>query len=115
MTRIKRGVSANKRRKSILALTKGFKWRRKSNYIAAKEALLKAGKYAYRDRRTKKRTMRGLWIIRLNNAVRKFELSYSKFIKALKDKNIELDRKVLSQMAGENPEVFGKFMEEVKK
>lgn len=96
-------------------MTKGFKWRRKSNFIAAKEAILKAGKYAYRDRRTKKRTMRGLWIIRLNNAVRKFELSYSKFIGILKVKNIELDRKVLSQMAGENPEVFGKFMEEVKK
>jgi len=115
MTRIKRGVSANKRRKNVLKLTKGFKWRRKSNFGAAKEAVLKAGKYAYRDRRTKKRVMRGLWIIRLNNAVRKFELSYSKFIKVLKDKKIELDRKVLSQMAGENPEVFGKFMEEVKK
>lgn len=96
-------------------MTKGFKWRRNSNYIAAKEALLKAGKYAYRDRRTKKRTMRSLWIIRLNNAVRKFELSYSKFIDVLKRKNIELDRKVLSQMAGENPEIFGKFMEEIKK
>ncbi|EKE20633.1 MAG: 50S ribosomal protein L20 [uncultured bacterium] len=115
MTRVKRGVSANKRRKNVLSMTKGFKWRRKSNFIAAKEALLKAGKYAYRDRRTKKRTMRSLWIIRLNNAVRQFELSYSKFIDVLKGKNIELDRKVLSQMALENPEVFGKFMEEVKK
>ncbi len=115
MTRVKRGVSANKRRKNVLSMTKGFKWRRKSNFIAAKEALLKAGKYAYRDRRTKKRTMRALWIIRLNNAVRQFGLSYSKFIDVLKGKNIELDRKVLSQMAVENPEIFGKFMEEVKK
>ncbi|MFZ2154410.1 MAG: 50S ribosomal protein L20 [Candidatus Moraniibacteriota bacterium] len=115
MTRVKRGVSANKGRKNVLKMTKGFKWRRSTNFRAAKEALLKAGKYAYRDRRTKKRTMRGLWIIRLNNAVRNFELSYSKFIKVLKDKSIELDRKVLSQLAGENPEIFAKFMEEIKK
>lgn len=115
MTRVKRGVSASKRRKNTLKMTKGFRWRRSTNFRAAKEALLKAGKYAYRDRRTKKRTMRALWIIRLNNAVRNFELTYSKFINILKGKNIELDRKVLSQMAGENPEVFGKFMEEVKK
>jgi len=115
MTRVKRGVAANKRRKNVLKLTKGFKWRRSTNFRAAKEASLKAGKYAYRDRRAKKRVMRGLWIIRLNNAVRQFELSYSKFIKILKDKKIELDRKVLSQMAVENPEVFEKFVEEIKK
>jgi len=115
MTRVKRGVAANKRRKNVLKLTKGFKWRRSTNFRAAKEAVLKAGKYAYRDRRAKKRVMRGLWIIRLNNAVRQFELSYSKFIKILKDKKVELDRKVLSQMAVENPEVFAKFVEEIKK
>ncbi len=115
MTRVKRGTTANKRRKNVLKLTKGFRWRRKSHYRAAKEAMLKAGKYAYRDRRAKKRTMRRLWILRLNNAVRNFDLSYSKFIKILKDKKIELDRKVLSQMAVENPKTFEKFMEEVKK
>jgi large subunit ribosomal protein L20 len=115
MTRVKRGVSANKRRKNILKLAKGFRWRRSTNFRAAKEAILKAGKYAYRDRKAKKRTMRGLWIIRLNNAVRNFELSYSKFIKILKDKSIELDRKVLSQMASDNPGVFKKFIEELKK
>ncbi|MDY0302550.1 MAG: 50S ribosomal protein L20 [Candidatus Moranbacteria bacterium] len=115
MTRVKRGVAANKRRKNVLKLTKGFKWRRSTNFRAAKEAVLKAGKYAHRDRRAKKRVMRGLWIIRLNNAVRNFDLSYSKFIKILKDKKIELDRKVLSQMAMENPETFAKLMEEVKK
>ena len=115
MTRVKRGVAANKRRKNVLKLTKGFKWRRSTNFRAAKEAVLKAGKYAFRDRRTKKRVMRGLWIIRLNNAVRNFDLSYSKFIKILKDKKIELDRKVLSQMAMENPETFAKLMGEVKK
>ena len=115
MTRVKRGVAANKRRKNVLKLTKGFKWRRSTNFRAAKEADLKAGKYAHRDRRAKKRVMRGLWIIRLNNAVRNFDLSYSKFIKILKDNKIELDRKVLSQMAMENPETFAKLMEEVKK
>lgn len=115
MTRVKRGVAANKRRKNVLKLTKGFKWRRSTNFRAAKEAVLKAGKYAHRDRRAKKRVMRGLWIIRLNNAVRNFDLSYSKFIKILKDKKIELDRKVLSQMAMENPETFAKLMEEVRK
>ena len=115
MTRVKRGVAANKRRKNVLKLTKGFKWRRSTNFRAAKEAVLKAGKYAHRDRRAKKRVMRGLWIIRLNNAVRNFDLSYSKFIKILKDKKIELDRKVLSQMAMENSETFAKLMEEVKK
>ena len=115
MTRVKRGVAANKRRKNVLKLTKGFKWRRSTNFRAAKEAVLKAGKYAHRDRRAKKRVMRGLWIIRLNNAVRNFDLSYSKFIKILKDKKIELDRKVLSQMAMENPETFAKLMEEVKR
>ena len=115
MTRVKRGVAASKRRKNVLKLTKGFRWRRSTNFRAAKEAVLKAGKYAYRDRRTKKRTMRSLWILRLNNAVRNLDLSYSKFIKILKDKKIELDRKVLSQMAAEDPKVFEKFMEEVKK
>lgn len=115
MTRIKRGVTASKRRKKVLKSAKGFKWRRKSNYRAAKEALLKAGKYAYRDRRAKKRTMRRLWIIRLNNAVRLFGLKYSELIKIQKDKKNELDRKVLSQMAIENPKVFEKFLEEMKK
>jgi len=115
MTRIKRGVAASKRRKKVLKSAKGFKWRRKSNYRAAKEALLKAGKYAYRDRRAKKRTMRRLWIIRLNNAVRLWGLKYSELIKIQKDKKNELDRKVLSQMAVENPKVFEKFVEEIKK
>jgi large subunit ribosomal protein L20 len=115
MTRIKRGVAASKRRNKVLKSAKGFKWRRKSHYRAAKEALLKAGKYAYRDRRAKKRTMRRLWIIRLNNAVRLWGLKYSRLIKLQKDKKNELDRKVLSQMAVENPKVFEKFVEEIKK
>lgn len=115
MTRIKRGVMASKRRKKILKMAKGFRWKRKSHYRAAKEAVLKAGKYAYRDRRTKKRTMRRLWIIRLNNAVRLLGLKYSHLIKIQKEKNIKLDRKVLSEMAIENPNVFARLIETIKK
>lgn len=114
MTRIKRGVTASKRRKNVLEMTKGFNWRRKSTFRAAKEAILKAGKYAYRDRRAKKRTNRALWIVRLNNALRELGLKYNAFIKLQKDKKIELDRKVLSQLAMENPAVFQKFIETVK-
>ncbi len=105
---------ASKRRKNVLQMAKGFRWRRKSTFRAAKEALLKAGKYAHRDRRAKKRTNRRLWIVRLGNASRQFGLSYSRLINALKVKNIDLDRKVLSQMAAENPQVFEKFIEKVK-
>ncbi len=114
MARVKRGVAANKRRKNLLKLTKGFRWRRKSHYRAAKEAVLKAGKYAYRDRRTKKRTMRSLWIIRLNNALRLNGTKYSTFISTMSKKNIKLDRKVLSQMAIDNPDIFSKLVEKIK-
>ena len=114
MARVKRGMAALKRRKNVLEMAKGFRWRRSKNFVAAKEAVMKAGKYAYRDRRTKKRTNRSLWIVRLNNAVRLLGLTYSKFIATLKDKNIEIDRKVLSQMAVENPTVFEKLVENVK-
>lgn len=115
MARVKRGVAANKRRKNLLKLAKGFRWRRKSHYRAAKEAILKAGKYAYRDRRAKKRTMRSLWIVRLNNALRLNGTKYSTFINAMKKKNIELDRKVLSQMAIDNPDIFAKLVEKISK
>lgn len=114
MPRIKRGVTASKRRNKVLKAAKGFKWRRNSTYKAAKQALMKAGKYAYRDRRNKKRTFRRLWILRLNNALRELGLKYSSFIKTMSDKKIDLDRKVLSQMAIENPETFKKFIEKVK-
>lgn len=114
MSRVKRGVAASKRRKNVLKMAKGFRWRRSTNFAAAKEALLKAGKYAHRDRRAKKRTNRRLWILRLNNAVRALEITYSKFINLLKSKNVEIDRKVLSQMAVENPAVFQKLVEKVK-
>lgn len=114
MARVKRGVAASKRRKNVLELAKGFRWRRSKNYVAAKEAVLKAGKYAHRDRRAKKRTNRRLWILRLNNAVREFGISYSAFINILKSKQIELDRKVLSEIAAKHPAIFAKLVEKVK-
>jgi large subunit ribosomal protein L20 len=115
MTRVKRGVAASKRRKNLLKDAKGYRWKRKSLYAAAKQAVIKAGRYAYRDRRNKKRVTRALWITRLNIASRELGLKYSQLIKILAEKKIILDRKVLSQLAVENPKLFQKFMEEVKK
>jgi large subunit ribosomal protein L20 len=115
MPRVKRGTTASKRRKNVLKQAKGFMWRRKSTFRAAKEALLKAGKYAYRDRRNKKRTFRRLWILRLNAALHLHGEKYSAFIKKLADKKIAIDRKVLSQMANTYPDQFGMLVEEVKK
>ena len=115
MSRVKRGTTASKRRKNVLKKAKGFMWHRKTHYRAAKEALLKAGKYAYRDRRNKKRTFRRLWILRLNAGLRMHGEKYSAFIKKLADKKIIIDRKVLSQMAAGYPEHFGKLVEQIKK
>lgn len=115
MPRIKRGVTASKRRKKVIKAAKGYKWRRKTNFRAAKEAVIKAGKYAYRDRKAKKRVMRRLWITRLNIALREHDLKYSEFIRNLKTKKIDLDRKVLSQLAMEEPKVFTKFIKAFKK
>lgn len=114
MTRVKRGVAARKRRKNLLADAKGYRWKRKSHYRSAKQAVIKAGQYALRDRRAKKRTARALWITRINIALRELGLTYSVFIKKMADKKIGLDRKVLSQMAVENPKVFAKIVESVK-
>ena len=114
MTRVKRGMAASKRRKNLLEDAKGFKWRRSTNYRAAKEAVIKAGSYAFRDRRAKKRVMRKLWITRLNIGLRELGLKYSQFIKIMADKHIELDRKVLSQMAVTEPKIFAKLIESVK-
>jgi len=114
MPRVKRGVTASKRRSNLLKQAKGFKWRRKSNFRAAKEALIKAGKYSYRDRKTKKRTFRALWILRLNNALRLHGWKYSTFIKHLKDNQIELDRKILSSLAVNQPEIFERLIDKFK-
>jgi large subunit ribosomal protein L20 len=114
MPRVKRGIIAIKRRRKTLKYTKGYKWGRKSKERAAKEALLHAWSHAFRDRRVKKRTARALWQIQLNAAVRKHGLNYSKFIYGLKKARIELDRKVLSEIARNHPEVFKEIIEKIK-
>jgi large subunit ribosomal protein L20 len=114
MTRVKRGTTHVKRRKNLLADAKGYRWNRKNLFREAKQAVIKAGSYAYRDRRAKKRTMRALWITRLNIAVREFGITYGRLIRIMSDKKIATDRKVLSQMAVENPEIFKKFIEAIK-
>jgi len=114
MTRVKRGKIAHKRRKHLLKYTKGFRWGRKSKYRAAKETLLHAFTYAYRDRKAKKRERRALWQIQINAACREHSLSFSKFIHGLKQKKIELDRKILAQLAQSHPEIFEKLVEKAK-
>lgn len=103
-----------KRRRNLLKLTKGYRHGRKSQVKRAKVAALKAGRYAYRDRRKQKGLNRRLWQIKLNAALRPLGFSYSKFIGALKKKNVELDRKVLAEMAEKQPAVFAKIVESVK-
>jgi len=114
MTRVKRGTIANKRKKNLLKYAKGFRWGRKSKYKAAKDALRHAWTYAYRDRRTKKREFRKLWQIQINAACRKASISYNKFISKLKENKIELDRKILSNLAKNHPQIFEKIIEKIK-
>jgi large subunit ribosomal protein L20 len=99
MPRVKRGVTARARHKKIIALAKGYRGRRKSVYRIAKQAVMKAGQYAYRDRRQKKRQFRALWIARINAAAREVGLKYSTFMNGLKKAQIEVDRKVLADLA----------------
>lgn len=106
MARVKRGKRHLKRRKNLLKLTKGYMWGRKSKIKLARVAALKAGVYAYRDRRKKKSEFRNLWNIRINAAAREHGMTYSRLIDALKKKGIRLDRKVLAQLALEYPKVF---------
>ncbi|MFA6525288.1 MAG: 50S ribosomal protein L20 [Patescibacteria group bacterium] len=115
MPRVKRGTAHVKRRKNLLARTKGYKWGRKKKIKEAKTAVLKAGAHAFRDRRAKKRTARSVWQIRINAAVREEGLTYSKFIDLLKKSKVEIDRKVLSELAQKNPEVFKAIVKLVQK
>jgi large subunit ribosomal protein L20 len=114
MVRVKRGKIAHKRRKNVLKHTKGFRWGRKSKYKAAKEALLHARTYAYRDRKVKKRNFRRLWQTQIGAACKPLKISYSKFIAGLKKNKIEIDRKILSELAKKHPEIFKKIAEKVK-
>lgn len=111
--RVKGGTTTKQRHKKILNRTKGMRDLRSKSIKRAKEAVSKAGSNAYIDRRNKKRSFRALWNIRIGAATRALGLSYSKFIAALKAKNIELDRKVLAELAAEKPEVFAKIVEKV--
>ena len=114
MPRVKRGVTAPARHKKILALAKGYRGRRKNVYRVAKQAVMKAGQYAYRDRRTRKRVFRALWIARINAGARSHGVTYSRFIAGLKKASIELDRKVLADMAVNDPAAFGSIVAKVK-
>ena len=115
MPRVKRGVTARARHKKVLALAKGFRGRRGNVYRIAKQAVMKAGQYAYRDRRTKKRVFRQLWIARINAAARELGLTYSQFANGIRKAGIEIDRKVLSDMAIHEPAAFGALVEASKK
>ncbi|PCH67747.1 MAG: 50S ribosomal protein L20 [Bacteroidetes bacterium] len=114
MPRSTNSVASKARRKKILKQAKGYFGRRKNVYTVAKNAVEKALSYSYRDRRNKKRTFRALWIQRINAGSREYGMSYSVFMGKLKEKNIELDRKVLADLAMNNPEAFKKIVEEVK-
>jgi large subunit ribosomal protein L20 len=114
MPRVKRGVTARARHKKILALAKGYRGRRKNVFRIAKQAVMRAGQYAYRDRRTRKRVFRQLWIARINAASRGLGLTYSQFMAGLKKAQIELDRKVLADLAVRDPAAFGSIVEKAK-
>ncbi len=114
MARVKRGVVAKARHKKILGKAKGYYGARSKVYRVAKQAVIKAGQYAYRDRRQRKRQFRALWIARINAAAREHELSYSKLINGLNLAGIEVDRKVLAELAVNEPETFGAVVEQAK-
>jgi large subunit ribosomal protein L20 len=114
MPRVKRGVTARARHKKVLAKAKGFTQRRKSVYRVAKQAVMKAGQYAYRDRRARKRVFRALWIARINAAVREQGLTYSAFMAGMKKAEIEIDRKVLADMAVLDKPAFAAVVDKVK-
>ena len=114
MTRVKRSVHARKKRRATLDRTKGYRGEAHSSYKRAKEALLKADSYAYRDRRNRKRDFRRLWITRINAAARQNGMSYSQFMHGLREAGIELDRKVLADIAVRDPETFRRFAEQAR-
>ena len=114
MSRIKRAVQARKHRKNILKHAKGFTYGRKSKFKLAKDALRHAWTYAYRDRKAKKRTFRNLWNLQINALARENGITYSRLINGLKKNKIELDRKILSELANKYPEVFIKIVEKAK-
>jgi len=114
MARIKRGILTQKKHKKLRQAVKGFRTSRKHSIKLAKQAYLKAGVYAYRDRKAKKRTFRSLWIIRINAALQPFSFGYNQFIQQLKSKNITIDRKILAQLAHQHPQIFAAIVSQTK-
>ncbi|MDO4868295.1 MAG: 50S ribosomal protein L20 [bacterium] len=114
MMRVKRGVTARAKHKKILKAAKGMQHARTRSYRLAKQGVIRSLQYAYRDRRNRKRDLRGLWITRINAAARLNGTTYGKLIAGLKAKNIELDRKILAELATNEPKVFTKIVESVK-
>ena len=114
MPRVKRGVTASARHKKVINAAKGYRGRRGNVFRIAKQAVMRAGQYAYRDRRNKKRTFRALWITRINAAVREHNLTYSVFIAGLKKASIELDRKVLADLAVRDKAGFAAIVQQAR-
>jgi len=114
MTRIKRGILTQKKHKKLRKAVKGFRTSRRKSIKLARQAYMKSLSYAYRDRRVKKRTWRSLWIIRINAALGPLEIGYNQFIAKLKEKKIEIDRKILAQLAHQYPQIFTNLVNKVK-
>ena len=114
MPRVKRGVTARARHKKVLAQDKGFRGRRNAVFKIAKEAVMKAGQYAYRDRRNKKRVFRALWVARINAAVRELGMTYSVFMNGLKKAEIDIDRKMLADLAVNQPAAFASIAKQAQ-
>ena len=111
MSRVKRSVNARKKRRAVLERAKGYRGEKHSSYKRAKEQLLKSGTYAYRDRKNRKREFRSLWIQRINAAARQNDMTYSTFMHGLAKAGVELDRKILADIAVRDPETFRRFAE----
>ena len=114
MSRVKRGVTAHARHKKVIKAAKGYYGRRKNTIRVAKQAVEKAGQYAYRDRKAKKRNFRSLWIQRINAATRQHGMTYSQFMNGIKHAGIEIDRKVLADLAVREPEAFKGLVEQAR-
>ncbi len=114
MARTKSSVAAHARHKEILKQAKGYRGARGSTFRAARQAVIRAGEYAYRDRRTRKRFFRSLWIVRINAGARRFGLSYSRMIAGMSRAGIEIDRKILAELAVSDMDAFGKIAEKAK-
>ena len=114
MARVKRGVTASRRHKKVLKKAKGYYNARRKVYRVAKQAVIKAGQYAYRDRRVRKRDFRSLWIVRINAGARQHDLSYSQFMHGLKLAGVTADRKILADLAMNEPDAFGSLAERAK-